>query len=163
MTHFAWLLIDWLLVSFLSHVNKNTIHSFIHSFTHSLTYVSFRLPICTPHNHRPTIRVDPTRATGAIDPNKNGGNNIVFAPPYFFNFFSTYICQKSLEIYCTFPLIYSASGGFIPQTPLPLTGVLPLDQPFPSQNPSSIILPNFQNGSTSMMLTQVQNTSRASV
>jgi len=28
--------LNWLLVSFLSHVNKNIIHSFIHSFIHSL-------------------------------------------------------------------------------------------------------------------------------
>jgi len=30
--------INWLLVSFLSHVNKNIIHSFIHSFIHKFGY-----------------------------------------------------------------------------------------------------------------------------
>jgi len=78
-----------------------------------------------------------------------------FAPPYFFFFFT--LCQKSREIYCTFLMIFSASG-----VPWPPTGVTPLD-PAPVPKPLLYNLaPNIQNGSTSMMLIQVQNTSRAS-
>jgi len=51
----------------------------------------------------------------------------------------------------------------VPQPQAP-TGVSPPDPAsrYRPKTPSSIILsPNIQNGSTSMMLTQVQNTSRA--
>ena len=42
--------LNWLLVSFLSHVNKNIIHSFIHSFINSVTTTVHKYRLITVKN-----------------------------------------------------------------------------------------------------------------
>jgi len=70
--------------------------------------------------------------------------------------------QKSLEIYCTFLIIFSASGHFVPRPP---TGVTPLDSAPPSQYLCILFYnhaPQYSEWIDIIMmltLTQVQNTS----
>ena len=54
------------------------------------------------------------RGNREVDPNKILGRTYWFALQYVY--FSHFICQKSLEIYCTFLIIFSASGDFVPQS-----------------------------------------------
>jgi len=122
-------------------VSRNALRTYL--LTYLLTYFTLRCMLFSSvyAHHRCQSHQSPVQPR-QLSPIKKLGANVLFFVPVFLLFS---LCMPiSLEIYCTFLLIFSASGKLF------------------SPDHFFIIWPRIQNGTTRMMLTQVQNTSRAS-